>query len=546
MTTHGDEHGDDTPEGLSWRLDADHFPRPVPWMLSDYMRLACDAGFNATARTFGAGVRLASRRIAGYHYATTYHAPVTDAEAKAALRMDRWALPLKETWDEEWLPEVQRALAYWSAFDLENASEERLLEHLARTIELSKRIWTVHFLLVWTMDTTISLYHEAFVGLFGSDPELGEADLLRGESNRLLDSEQALWNLSRIARESTPLRSLLASGLHDEALCLLGDRTRLDADPVLARFAAEWGRFLDEFGRRSSYFDHLTAPSWTEDPWPVLTLVGQLCGADVRKKQEPELVFEQREQAQARLGRYLARFPVRVRKYFLQLLDAARTATALHETHNYWIDQRCVHEVRRVVLAIGRCLVERGSLERVEDTFELGLTELSQLLGEPRSASTDEGWRSTIEQRKLETAGMENPTPPNVVEDGDADAEPSGDVEPSDGFEDDALFGVAASAGIVEGIVRVVHGIEEVRDLTGAEVLVTTTTAPAWSLFFSAIAAFVTETGGRLSHCAIVAREHGIPCVVAVPNATRLLRDGDRVEVDGTTGAITLVARASG
>lgn len=107
------------------------------------------------------------------------------------------------------------------------------------------------------------------------------------------------------------------------------------------------------------------------------------------------------------------------------------------------------------------------------------------------------------------------------------------------------LTGVGASPGVVEGSVRVVVDAAAAGALEPGEILVCHHTDPGWAPLLVVAAAFVVEVGGRLSHAAIVARELGTPCVVGAADATRRLRDGDRVRVDGGTGRIELLAEAS-
>ena len=100
------------------------------------------------------------------------------------------------------------------------------------------------------------------------------------------------------------------------------------------------------------------------------------------------------------------------------------------------------------------------------------------------------------------------------------------------------MRGSAASPGMAEGTARVVRGADDFRRVRPGDVLVAATTTPAWTPVFPSLGALVTETGGILSHAAIVAREYGLPAVVGADGATRLIRDGARVRVDGSAGTV--------
>jgi pyruvate,water dikinase len=103
------------------------------------------------------------------------------------------------------------------------------------------------------------------------------------------------------------------------------------------------------------------------------------------------------------------------------------------------------------------------------------------------------------------------------------------------------LKGHAASAGVARGAARVIASLEEGRRLERGDVLVTRTTMPPWTPLFAIAGAIVTETGGVLSHAAVTAREYGLPAVLSVPNATRLIRDGQALEVDGSNGIVRIL-----
>jgi pyruvate,water dikinase len=108
---------------------------------------------------------------------------------------------------------------------------------------------------------------------------------------------------------------------------------------------------------------------------------------------------------------------------------------------------------------------------------------------------------------------------------------------------DGVIKGIGASAGIVRGTARLVRTLDEVDRLSRGEILVTYATAPPWTPLFAIAAAVVTDTGGMLSHCAVVAREYGIPAVVGSKTATQRIADGALITVDGTAGTVRMEHR---
>src|SRR5690606_23280412 len=104
-----------------------------------------------------------------------------------------------------------------------------------------------------------------------------------------------------------------------------------------------------------------------------------------------------------------------------------------------------------------------------------------------------------------------------------------------------ALAGLAVSAGSIEGRARVVLDMADA-DLEPGDILVTAYTDPSWTPLFVSIEGLVTEVGGLMTHGAVIAREYGLPAVVGVENATRLIRDGQRIRVHGTEGYVEILA----
>jgi pyruvate,water dikinase len=103
-----------------------------------------------------------------------------------------------------------------------------------------------------------------------------------------------------------------------------------------------------------------------------------------------------------------------------------------------------------------------------------------------------------------------------------------------------ALVGLAVSSGTIEGRARVIHDMEEA-DLEAGDILVTAYTDPSWSALFVSIAGLVTEVGGLMTHGAVIAREYGLPAVVGVEQATRLIRDRQRIRINGTDGYVEIL-----
>jgi phosphoenolpyruvate synthase/pyruvate phosphate dikinase len=177
-------------------------------------------------------------------------------------------------------------------------------------------------------------------------------------------------------------------------------------------------------------------------------------------------------------------------------------------------------------------LVQANVLRETEDIFFLRFEELHDVV---RANQVDD---QLIQQRKDAFTSYQALTPPRVLtSDGEGVAGSYGRGDLPAG----ALVGLAVSAGTVEGRARVILGLAEA-DLEPGDILVTAYTDPSWTPLFVAIKGLVTEVGGLMTHGAVIAREYGLPAVVGVQHATRLIRDGQRIRVHGTDGYVEILS----
>jgi pyruvate,water dikinase len=224
-----------------------------------------------------------------------------------------------------------------------------------------------------------------------------------------------------------------------------------------------------------------------------------------------------------------------------EILPAARFGHALKESHVYHIDYPGLLATREVLLSFGRRLLAEGLLRNLDDLWMLRREELAAAL----QTEPEQPLPELAQYRRTELAeGLTRGAAPFLG-------------EPPQSAERDPLLekfygraggpaghrrmkGAGAAPGCAEGPARVMHGAPDFSRIQPGDVLVAATTTPAWTPLFPSLAALVTETGGILSHGAIVAREYGIPAVVGATGATDFVPDGARVHVDGTSGTVEL------
>jgi pyruvate,water dikinase len=209
------------------------------------------------------------------------------------------------------------------------------------------------------------------------------------------------------------------------------------------------------------------------------------------------------------------------------------------EDHNFYIDQRGWSSARFPCMELGRRLAEQGTIDAPDDVFYLGEREIREAAADPGLALT-----GTVAQRRQERDRWLRTVPPLKIGTGDVEANGQRDrffgAIKETSFEAGVLKGVAASKGVVRGVARVVPSLEEIERLGPGEILVTHATSPPWTPLFAVAGAVVTEAGGILSHCAVVAREYQIPAVVGARGALQRIEDGMLITVDGTQGTVKI------
>lgn len=188
-------------------------------------------------------------------------------------------------------------------------------------------------------------------------------------------------------------------------------------------------------------------------------------------------------------------------------------------------------EYKRAIMEEAARLVEQGTVDQAEDVFYLTLEELTA------AVATGRADRDKIAALKKRYAEYEKLKPPRVLtSEGEAIF---GSYTPRD-LPEGALAGTPVSSGVVEGRARVVIKLEDA-DLEKGDILVTPFTDPGWTPLFVSASGLVTEIGGLMTHGAVVAREYGIPAVVGVENATKLIKDGQLIRVNGAEGYVEIL-----
>jgi len=310
----------------------------------------------------------------------------------------------------------------------------------------------------------------------------------------------------------------------DELATLAGGREARDAIQA----------YLDKYGMRCVGEIDITKPRWSERPTTLVPMIlGNIKnfepGAGERRFEQGRLEAWTKEQ---HVLEQLRALPDGERKAeeARQMIDRVRTFIGYREYPKYGMVSR-YFVYKQALLEEAERLVQAHVLREKEDIFYLRFPELHDV------ARTNHVDDQLIRQRKDAHRSYQALTPPRVLtSDGEAVAGTYRRVNVPAG----ALTGLPVSAGTIEGRARVILDMAEA-DLEAGDILVTAYTDPSWTPAFVAITGLVTEVGGLMTHGAVIAREYGLPAVVGVEHATRLIRDGQRIRVHATDGYIEIL-----
>ncbi|MGI5148702.1 rifamycin-inactivating phosphotransferase [Plantactinospora sp. CA-294935] len=413
--------------------------------------------------------------------------------------------------------------------DIRTKSGEALLDFIRADIQELRRILfdpQSHQVFMSAMEATWWLNErlEAWLG------EKNAADTLTQSVPHNVTSEMGLALLA-VADVIRPHPDVVAFLQHVE------DEGFLDELPTLAggreaRDAIEG--WLDKYGMRCVGEIDITRPRWSERPSTLVPLIlGNIRnfppGAGERRfEQGRQEAWENEQELLERLralpdGEHKAEETKR-------MIDRVRTFIGYREYPKYGMVSR-YFVYKKALLEEAERLVRARVLREKEDIFYLTFEELHDVV---RTNRVDD---QLIGRRKDDFRSYQALTTPRVLT---SDGEVVAGAYRRDDLPAGALIGLPVSAGIIEGRARVILDLARA-DLEPGDILVTTHTDPSWTPLFVAIAGLVTEVGGLMTHGAVIAREYGLPAVVGVEDATRLIPDGQRIRVHGTDGYVEIL-----
>jgi pyruvate,water dikinase len=573
----------EVPPGF-WEREASHAPKPwTPMTVSVAAGQARNEALRRTFAEFGVlAETLECAQIGGWEYTRLVPLGGKDrpapparlmpllvrlvprlrrriADAAAAVRSDK-AGRFVERWYRQWQPDLAERGAGLRDTDLATLDDQALDAHTDRARALLHDGLDIHFLLHGALMPILAEFTFACRDLLGWSDEVA-CELLAGLSTTSTEPARRLAELAGMATRR--LAELAGMATRRPAVRRLleevnaGTAGRLaSTDPELAEAFAGYQR---EFACRALRYE-LADPSSAEMPALTLRLLADQLATGYDPDAEAAELARRRAAAAGRARAALAGQPPTDRERFERALARAERAYPVREDNEFFTISAPLAVLRYPVLEIGRRLAARGQLGRRDDVFFLTLEEARAALrdGQARRSlvTRRRGERAFVEQHPGPATYGRDPGPPPPLDalpaearftmtallwyiDRVFEAAPSSRAQQAGA---QVIGGIAASAGRYTGPVRVVMDESEFGKLRRGDVLVCPVTSPVWSVLFPSVGALVTDTGGLLSHPAIIAREYAVPAVVATGNATALLRDDQVVTVDGGAGRIEVQA----
>jgi pyruvate,water dikinase len=563
-----------------WFYNSMHFPEPISAFDSIGPEMPYTAMGAVTTRTFSfpAALGIDYRIHNGRVYITAN--AVTDPreiEKRAAVFQERagyyyanwskffagWVERLKRLINEvdaikvPTLPEFEDIAVVHEAKGV--AQNHYVLANFHRLIEAYSMMWHHHFEFLMLGYGAYVVFFQFCKKAFPEIPDQTVARMVAGIDVLMFRPDDELKKLAQLA-VNLEIDDKFAEGVDPKdtlaAVAQMGARGKQWLE-ALEKAREPW--FNISLG--DGFYHHHR--SWNDDLTVPLSALPRYI-AQIKRGESLNRPTEQLKQARARIIKeYRELLPSADDKAaFDQMLDLCHLVFPYVEDHKFYCEHWFISRFYNKMREFGALLANQGLLENSEDVFHLQHTEVKHALIDVMIAwaagSKPVGgphWKPLVAKRKriIDALKAWNAPPalgpmPEAIEDpavqmlwGITSETLEKWSRPPDKLKENELQGFAASPGCVEGIARVLLTVNEIGQIREGEILVCPVTAPSWGPVFNKIKAAVSDIGGTMSHAAIVAREYGMPAVVGTGQATRRIKTGQRIRVDGNQGIVTIL-----
>jgi pyruvate,water dikinase len=408
---------------------------------------------------------------------------------------------------------------------------------LNEAVDIGIRHFCMHWELNLTQFISFLIYDQVYSELIGDVPEEIRNLPLKTDKDKNMEVLNGIWMLKEKVKKDSELKKAFMKESKDVLIEL-----KKNADG--REFIKSLEEFLRKYGNKAIYVFEFINPSWREDPTQVIELIKSYLEIDYNYPMEVRKITQERETAEKEALSKIK--SVEEKKKFTNALKTAHALAPITPNHHFYIDQWTPVAMRRVFLKIGEKLSENNVLDKAEDVFFLTLDQVKEIMSNLKAFNAkevvEEAKKTWEEQSKLSP-------PPNLGTITEASANDIVKIKlwgwtlPKEKeIVKNKLRGVAASPGIIEGVAKVVKSPKEFGLVEKGDILVCDLTNPAWTPLFIKISGVVTNSGGILSHPGILSREFKIPCVVGTVHATKAIRSGQKIRVDGSRGTVEILS----
>jgi pyruvate,water dikinase len=535
---------------LHFWLDDLHCPQPISPMWFDIGGWWLTCGY--MYRRFGVpfGKDWVAKTVNGYVMSAVV--PRT-AEEEAELWayynmvMPVYADKFLDWWKRRYLPEILRNFEYLDTFPMESSSLPELMILLEEAIDIQERHWRLHWMLNLAQFQASITFESILMPMIGEQHKPLVGRILVSDEDRNWDSVRELWMLKEKVKKSAGLKRAF-----DENETADGVMRALGGSDEGRGLLKEIDTYKNEYGNKSMYAHEYLYTTWRENPTPIVEALRGYLLSDYDYEKDVRQLRENRAAAIKEMWSLVPAGASQEDKDKLKTaLDLALKMAPLTPDHHFYMDQGTYARIRLVLMGVGRKITARGGLTRPDDIMFLKYDELRKLsanvstfdaksiVTQRRKAREDAFavrprlWAGTITDWSMYGEPYKQALWdwPGIYERSkDAAAQPSGSVK-----------GLGASEGVYEGTARVVESAEQFDQVKKGEVLVCKMTSPAWVVLFTKIGGLITDSGGALSHPAVVSREFGIPAVVGTRTGTQAIKTGQRVRLNGASGLVEIV-----
>ncbi len=533
----------DPPGPGNWNNDPVHFPRPVTRYWSEMHPEPFLRGTRDFMAYYGSLLDgLECRYVNGFAY--NQMKPVDESEipqrfarADEVFPQKVWRAQLKE-WDEKAKPAAMAQHREIQAVDPDALSDDELAAYLRRCAEHHSAMITQHmrFTASAIIPTGDFLAH---VGQWTGKSPAELLGLMRGAAPVSAGSSDEQEALIAAIGNDPAAQKLLASD--DDPAAVFAALRELPGDT-----GAAVNGYLDLVGYRPLDGFDISEAGALEMPDALLRAIRRAASGEGRAESDVE----------ASTADIRSQVPEEHQAEFDDLLGEARLMYRLRDERGVYSDAWASGLMRRAALSAGRRVAERGRIQEPDHMVDASLDEMCALVTDSGGPSAEE-LAARAQYRATHTA---KDAPPFLGDPPQPPPDPSG-LPPGEArvmtavgiamgslfgsseeeHTEDTLRGLAASQGVYEGPARLIAGPSEFDRIQQGDILVTPATTEAFNILLPLLGGIVTDSGGLLSHSAIVAREYGIPGVVGTREATDRIADGARLRVDGTAGEVTLL-----